>query len=200
MPALQPQSMSTAQTPCQWWIDSQGLRNTNSWRHLVTVGRENKYKTKISLSLFSPSMSDQTPTPLEDLLSTLLDSLFCQSLQPSAHTPHKQLMRTSKQRLPKKQKTLISSDQIDALPDTSCCSSACLSKFSYTDLLAITMPYAELNKHQQTQFIINTMSVTCISLVPSCHFSLRLNGTPVCLTTFQKVPANTFNLFTHHLS
>ncbi len=97
---------------------------------------------------------------------------------------HKWLMRTSEQHLPKKRKTLISSDQIDALPDTSCCSSACLSKFSYTDLLAITMPYAELNKHQQTQFIINTMSVTCISLVPSCHFSLRLNGTPVCLTTF----------------
>ena len=27
------QSTSTAQTLCQWWIDSQGLRNTNSWSH-----------------------------------------------------------------------------------------------------------------------------------------------------------------------
>jgi hypothetical protein len=51
-----------------------------------------------------------------------------------------------------------------------------------------TSPFADLNEHDCTTYIINIMSASCVSTLPECHFKLRLNGSPVCLNAFQKVP------------
>lgn len=139
------------------------------------------------------NMSHSSSTTTSDVLaSSLLSPIFGQSLRPSHHTPRKRVLRTPADRIPKKHCRLLSNDHINSLLDAFCCQDECLSNFSFNDLLGITQPYAELNEHDQTTFIINIMSVTCVSTLPECHFKLRLNGTPVCLTAFQKVCFNSY--------
>jgi hypothetical protein len=146
-----------------------------------------KYLASVILS-FSTTMSHSLPTNTEVLASTLLSPIFGQALRATAHTPRKRVLRTAEERIPKKCRLLVSNDHINTVLASFCCRKKCLDNFSFADILNITQPFADLNKHNCTTFIINIMSASCVSTLPECHFKLQLNGSPVCLNAFQKVP------------
>jgi hypothetical protein len=66
-------------------------------------------------------------------------------------------------------------DHINTVLASFCCCKKCLDNFSFADILNITQPFADLNEHNHTTFIINIMSASCV---------------PIHNTTGQQRPSN----------
>jgi len=142
----------------------------------------------IVIQAFSTAMSNTLITNTEVLASTLLTPIFSQSLAATGHTPRKRVFQTAEEQIPKKRCLLVSNVHINTVLASFCSCKKCLDNFSFADILNITQPFADLNERDHTTFIIIIMSASCVSTLPECHFKLWLNGSPVCLNAFQKVP------------